>query len=190
MIYISTNLGLAAYDIETKSFEIYIENDLDRKNRGDDGFIRNYDTSYLQCGNWGNFLRRDRPDLDYLFISYDTDEASLHKINDKKTSETNIEILKPVHNVYEPAYNVKFPSLLDALDSNLGHGKTGLSICADSSGPFCSYYFTSSFITPNQISKLIDFLEKRTDLRYIDIMEANLFEDEAVRATKSILKNL
>ena len=67
-IYISTNLGLAAYDIETKSFETYIENDPDRKNRGDDGFVLTSDWHITNVfdGAISEFARLDDTDSAYL----------------------------------------------------------------------------------------------------------------------------
>jgi len=81
-VYISTNLGLASYDLSTKSFEVYIENDVDRKNRGTDGFILTSDwhVSTVFDGTLSEFARLDGSNSAYLLRTdglYKTESSGL-----------------------------------------------------------------------------------------------------------------
>jgi len=148
----------------------------------------------VNCGNWGYLLRKARPDLKYIILGChpNYDDALCFSKSGDSVESSKIEMMERVSGD-KKFYNARFSSLKEKIDSLVGGGKAALSICADCSSVFkssFSYNDSISFLSLDQLLNIIGILKEKTDLVYMDLMEANLFDASAAEACRKIIDNI
>jgi len=157
----------------------------------------------VNCGSWGYWLARDRPDIKYMILSHPSKRNPKYIPLFTKDPLDKVLYLSdfcPGWKITEiPTYSnfgvdyesVSLEDLVRELDSVVEDKPTAVSVCADSSKVFKSKYESDPQII--EIDGLIDlmkYINDKTDLNHIDLMEINLENNESVEAGKKFINSM